>query len=265
MGRIQKEIESAIPGVYVHSVEIGATPTEDMLNSFLMNAGDQVDVVCAALKNDSALAHGFNAVGFSQGGQFLRAYVEKCNDPPVYNLVSIGGQHQGVFGFPACPSSTPEMCEIVRRLLDMGAYLPFVQEHLAQADYWHDPFGDLYINGCTFLPYINNEPTLKNNSDAASNKANIISLNNFVLVLFENDTVVVPRESELFGFYAPGQDQEIIAMRDSPLYLEDWIGLQKLDSQKKLVELSVEGDHLDFTTEWFLDQIVYPYLNNTLP
>lgn len=47
------------------------------------------------LKADPALANGFNAVGFSQGGQFLRAYVERYNDPPVHNLVTFGGQHMG--------------------------------------------------------------------------------------------------------------------------------------------------------------------------
>ncbi len=29
-----------------------------------------------------------------QGGQFLRAVAQRCPDPPMRNLVSIGGQHQ---------------------------------------------------------------------------------------------------------------------------------------------------------------------------
>lgn len=50
------------------------------------------------------------------------------NDPPVYNLVTMGGQHQGVFGFPNCPAPNVTLCEITRRLLDLGAYLPIVQD-----------------------------------------------------------------------------------------------------------------------------------------
>ena len=44
---------------------------QDTENGFLMNANNQVDIVCAQLKNDSKLQQGFNAMGFSQGGQFL--------------------------------------------------------------------------------------------------------------------------------------------------------------------------------------------------
>ena len=35
------------------------------------------------------LRNGFNAIGFSQGGLFLRAYVENCNNPRVMNLVTV--------------------------------------------------------------------------------------------------------------------------------------------------------------------------------
>ncbi|KAH3766545.1 palmitoyl-protein thioesterase 1 [Pelomyxa schiedti] len=266
LGKIQREIESALPGIYVYSIEIGESTIEDMMNSFFMNSNDQIDTVCALLKNDTRLQNGFNAVGFSQGGQFLRAYVERCNDPPVFNLVTLGGQHQGVFGYPGCPMDyDPKVCELLRRLMDLGAYLPFVQEHLAQANYWHDPYLDLYIDGCTFLPYINNEPSLASNPNAQQNKEHMLTLNNFVMVLFENDSVVIPRESEWFGFYANGEDSEVIPLRETDLYIEDWLGLQTLDKEGKLIELSTEGDHLDFTLEWFDDTIIYPYLNNTLP
>ncbi len=59
------------------------------------------------LASDPNLKDGFNAVGFSQGGQFLRAYVERCNNPPVHNLITFGGQHMGMSGaqsgyFPCC-------------------------------------------------------------------------------------------------------------------------------------------------------------------
>ena len=49
------------------------------------------------------------------------------NSPKVFNLVSMGGQHQGVFGLPDCPPNVTA-CEDARRLLDLGAYLPFVQD-----------------------------------------------------------------------------------------------------------------------------------------
>ena len=53
-------------------------------NGFLMNANKQVAYVCNKLKGDMKLAGGFNAIGFLQGGQFLRGYVERCGhtSPP---------------------------------------------------------------------------------------------------------------------------------------------------------------------------------------
>jgi palmitoyl-protein thioesterase len=133
MGRIQKLVESQLPGVYVYSIMVGQSVAEDELNGFFMNVNDQVKFVCEKLASDPNLKDGFNAIGFSQGSQFFRAYVEStdtppllthqnsslqiliysflfcfvgCNSPPVYNLISIGGQHQGVFGFPRCPGQS---------------------------------------------------------------------------------------------------------------------------------------------------------------
>lgn len=83
-------LQENIPTVYVRSLEIGSDIFSDLINGFFMNVNDQVDYVCKTLKADPALRGGFNAIGFSQGSQFLRAYVQRCNDPPVVNLVSMG-------------------------------------------------------------------------------------------------------------------------------------------------------------------------------
>lgn len=42
------------------------------------------------------------------------------------NLISLGGQHQGVFGLPECPAES-YICDRVRHLLEWGAYTSFVQ------------------------------------------------------------------------------------------------------------------------------------------
>jgi len=226
-----------------------------------MNVNKQVDYVCAKLKNDTNLAKGFNAIGFSQGGQFLRAYVERCNNPPVYNLMSLGGQHQGIFGLPKCPGNDSRSCEVVRKLLNLGAYKPEIQPYLAQAEYWHDPLNEQeYAEKCVFLPDVNNEGVDGQNS---TYKKNLMTLNNFVLVKFTNDTVVQPRETEWFGWYAPGQDKYILDVKDTPLYKNDLIGLKYLMDNNRVEFIPCEGDHLQFTDQWFINNII-PYTNNTL-
>jgi palmitoyl-protein thioesterase len=41
-----------------------------------------------------------------------------------------------VFGLPRCPSNRSEICEAIRKLLNLGVYDSFVQDHLVQAEYW---------------------------------------------------------------------------------------------------------------------------------
>ena len=38
-------------------------------------------------KNTFYLQGGYNAIGFSQGGQFLRAVAQRCPNPPMKNAV----------------------------------------------------------------------------------------------------------------------------------------------------------------------------------
>jgi len=255
MGRIKDLIEEQLPGIYVYSVMVGDSIQEDKRAGFFGNVNDQIEQIYEKFNNDSQLLGGFNAIGFSQGGQFLRGYVEHYNSPPVRNLISMGGQHQGVFGFPSCDPTKIPFCETIREFLDI-AYAPHVQNVSVQAQYWQDPTRqELYTNNSIFLADINNQKEEKNELY----KQNLEALKTFVLVLFENDTVVIPRESEWFGFYTPGQDQEITDLQDSQIYQEDWIGLKTLDENGQLVFLGTEGDHLEFTDEWFIENII-PYL-----
>jgi len=52
-------------------------------------------------------------------------------------------------------------------------------------------------------------------------------------------------------------------MRETALYKEDWLGLQVLDQSHRLHLLEVDGDHLQFTDKWFVQQIITSYLNST--
>jgi hypothetical protein len=44
---------------------------QDIENGYFMNVNDQVALVCEMLRNDPQLQGGYNAIGLSQGGQFL--------------------------------------------------------------------------------------------------------------------------------------------------------------------------------------------------
>ncbi|XP_069478495.1 palmitoyl-protein thioesterase 1 [Ambystoma mexicanum] len=255
MGSIKKMVEQKIPGIYVVSLEIGNTIAQDMENSFFMNANEQVAQVCQQLSKDPNLQHGYNAMGFSQGGQFLRAVAQRCPSPPMFNLISVGGQHQGVYGLPHCPGAMSYLCDYIREKLNTAAYTKMVQEHLVQAEYWHDPLNEEeYRNNSIFLADINQERGINE-----TYKINLLKLKKLVMVKFLQDSMVVPPESEWFGFYKPGQAKETMSLQESTLYTEDRLGLKAMDKAGQLVFLSSDGDHLHFTDEWFNANLV-PYL-----
>ena len=72
--------------------------------------------------------------------------------------------------------------------------------------------------------------------------------------------MVSPRDTEWFGYYKPGQGKVMIPYNETNLYTEDWIGLRKLDNEGKVDFLSVEGNHLQFTDEFFIHNIIEKYL-----
>jgi len=258
MEGIAKMINDTHPGTYTHAIMIGSNVVEDTEAGFYGNLNSQISDVCAKLKADPKLAKGFHAIGFSQGGQFMRAVVQRCGgELIVRSLISVGGQQQGVFGLPPCPSSGEFLCEQIRRLLNHAAYHGAVQKRLVQAQYWHDPLNeDLYKAASIFLADINQE-----NSVNETYKANILQLDNLVLVKFNQDQMVIPRESSHFGFFTPGQDVKITPLENSTLYTEDRLGLAQLAAWGQLTFLDTDGGHLQFTKEWFTDHITNTFLD----
>ncbi|XP_071486972.1 palmitoyl-protein thioesterase 1-like [Diadema antillarum] len=255
MGSIKSLVEKQIPGIYVLSLEIGDNIVDDMANGFLMDGFTQVKMACDIIAKDPKLKNGYNAIGFSQGGQFLRGVAQICPNPPMHNLISAGGQHQGVYGFPRCPGDSSTLCNYARELLNLGAYTEFVQDHLVQAQYWQDPFAlDEYRKVSKFLAPLNQE-----NFVNQTYKQNLMKLNKFVMVMFGEDTMVQPRESEWFGFYQNGTTSKLYTLQESPLYIEDKLGLKQMDKDKKLVFLTAPGDHLQFTDTWFIKNLI-PYM-----
>ncbi|KAH8386449.1 hypothetical protein KR093_000606, partial [Drosophila rubida] len=250
LGAIKKLIEQHTNGTYVRSLKIGGNLVLDYESGFFIHPNKQVDYVCKQLALDERLTDGYNAIGFSQGGQFLRALAQRCPTPPMRTLISLGGQHQGIFGLPKCPTLKQRSCEYISQLLNYAAYEDWVQQQLVQATYWHDPLHESkYRLQSSFLADINNE--LYVNERYAEN---LNKLKKLVLVKFLNDTIVQPRESQWFEFYAPGQDQQIQPLNQSKVYKN--LGLDLMLERKRLQLLSVEGDHLSISQDWFLKHLV---------
>lgn len=57
---------------------------------------------------------------------FRRALVQRCSAVSIKNLITLGGQHQGVYGLPKCGSLSNEICDYLRKLLNYAAYLRYL-------------------------------------------------------------------------------------------------------------------------------------------
>ena len=247
-------LKTAFPDIYVVSIEIG-NGVED---SLIWPLDKQVEHFCQKVHNDSRLQQGFNMLGFSQGSLITRGALEPCS-LPVYNYMTLSGSHQGVFGIPYLLKIPAHYRELITKY----AYEESVQNEVGIANYWRDPTQlDKYYEHCHFLPDINNERAVRNETY----RNNMLKLNAFVMTYSDIDEVITPRESGLFrGYY--NESLAIETWNSSRQFTEDLIGLRTLFEQGKLHTFTSHTRHQDTphkpNKDFFMENIL-SFFNNTL-
>lgn len=239
------------PGTFVYYIRLDEDPGSDRTATFIGNLTEQLAQVCSDLASHPILstAPAVNALGFSQGGQFLRGFVERCNVPPVRNLVTFGSQHNGIAKYQVCAPGD-WLCKSWVGLLKGNTWSNYVQSHLVPAQYFravNDTTGeptDEYLEFSNFLADINNEREVKNETYAK----NLASLDNLVLYLFADDVTVIPKESGWFA-QVNASSGDVTELRDRRIFKEDWIGLKKLDDKGGLVFEKTKGAHMELSDE----------------
>lgn len=243
------------PGTYVYYIRLDEDAASDRTATFLGNVTEQIAQVCSDIATHDVLskAPGLNALGFSQGGQFLRGLVERCggsNGPvKIRNLVTFGSQHNGISKYQICKDGD-WLCKSYVGLLKANTWGNWVQGHLVPSQYFkatNDSTGEPspeYLEHSNFLADINNERVLKN----VTYKENLASLSNFVMYLFEDDTTVIPKESGWFS-YTNASSGEVVGLREREIYKQDWIGLRTLDVRGGLHFRTTEGGHMQLGDE----------------
>jgi palmitoyl-protein thioesterase len=153
----------------------------------------------------------------------------------------------GVSDLPGC-KPTDFLCRTARTAARAGVYSAWAQNNLVQAQYFRDHMRySTYLQVNTFLADLNNEsPDVKNQTYVD----NLTALDVLVLVIFEKDKTVVPKESAWFGGWSiPDPDDEndkpeMLTMKQQPLYEEDWIGLKSLDEAGKVFLETCPTEHM---------------------
>ncbi|EPZ31875.1 alpha/beta-hydrolase [Rozella allomycis CSF55] len=250
MRKFANFLKMEVNGVVVRSIRIGENSYDDYRHSYFDNLNRQVfnfniiykvDEICAQLKMDQNLKDGFHAIGFSQGGQIMRAYVQRCNSPKVTNLITFGAQHQGINTAPYCFNDTSGLCPIVSRAISSSVYVPWVRENIVQAQYFKD-LKNLtpYLKYNKFLADINNDHDAKTVFD---------------------DQVVVPRESGHFGILGK---EGVVDIQNQTAFVEDWIGLRSLYNRNSLVFFEMPGGHVRYFKIRFQMQIDYAWVRKNI-
>jgi len=234
-------------GTYSVCIPTGANLNDDTNNGFFMTMNDNVDVFAAAIKNNTKLAGGFNAIGFSQGNSVIRGYIQKYNNPPVSTFLSVHGTVVGCASFPKCNPSglLGPVCKLISRFL-VGpiAYTEFVQKKLFQANYFRDPKlvdGDSYKKNSEIAQWNNEGMTV----DPKIN-ANFAKVKRWAMIKAMKDSMIYPNDGEWWGsFAADGKTR--LAMNETDWYKKDLFGLKTADQAGKIFFNSTTGDHLQFT------------------
>ncbi|CRK97172.1 CLUMA_CG010569, isoform A [Clunio marinus] len=238
--------------VYIRSACLDNNPSIDNFKSLTIHPFDQIKYIHNVILHDKKFANGYNAIGLSQGGLFMRALAQMYPNPPMRNLITLGTPHQGVHHYPRCQQTLGSICNHIRSSINHIAYLPWIQKSVVPLTYWHDTNHQRYRRKSSFLAVINNERYYNENY-----VSNLLKLNRIVLVKYRKDISIVPSESSWFGYYNSNRVE--YPMEETEIYKKNSLGLRYLKDSGKMVFLMGPVDHLNFDPAWFELNII-PYL-----
>lgn len=247
--RLKEILNETFPSIYVHSVYIDTNPSEDKRASYFGDSQKQVELVCEQLRNIPELENGFDALGFSQGGVLFRAAIEKCPYLNVGTFITFGSPNMGVLELPHCQDSKDWDCKMRNGIVRKYIWRDSIQKTIIPALFFRNPSEyTLYLEHSHLLADINNE---RPESFNESYVTNFRRLENYVMVNFEDETVIVPRESALFQDIDPISG-DVIPFDETIVYKENLFGLQDLHTLGRIHYETFEGDHMQITNDDFV-------------
>lgn len=258
MDRITQVLQDTLPGVHVHLVCLDEDEGRDADAGLLGDVVEQVAAACRQLAEDPKLANGFNALGFSQGGVFLRGVVEMCTAVQVRTLVTFGSPHLGVADLPTSHCGAWDwVCRQRDRALKAQVWREAVQHLVVPAQYFRtwDTGYDQYLEHLHYLAHLNSERPHANLSRYAEQ---MLRLTQLVLVMFDQDTVLKPKE---LAWVMGDTDAsgEMYRFEDTVVYRNDTFGLRLLHTRGRVAFHTVDDEHMRFSDE-FLSKMARAYL-----
>ena len=231
-------------GVHVECIEIG----NGFLDSVAKPILKQVEEACEKIKSNPNFQDKFNVLGISQGTLIGRYIIEKCDmKGQVMKYMSFDGPQMGIASIPkiTCGSFCEWLCNITAPL----AYQ--LRDIVAPCGYYKYRYDqDTYKKTNTFLKMLNNE----DEKDEEVYKR-FSSLEKVKLIKSREDTVITPRDSSWFQFYDK-DGIEIVPLELSDFYIDDYIGLRKLNEEGKVEFTEFAEEHVLYNIDEYNEEIV---------
>lgn len=240
---VSDTLQKEYPELDIYSIYIEQDSQKDKEASIIGDAMTQLTDVCEQIQNiDYDPLKGFNALGFSQGGLFIRSLVQIC-DVKFNNIISFGSPQNGISDLPPCQPGNI-FCEKRNELIKSKIYTDYIQNNIIQAQYFRDVNNyETYLEKSAFLKFINNE--LFKDLEYYNR---LISLNKLVMVMFDQDETLVPKESAWF-YDLDQKTGNLIPFEETDSYNYDLIGLKHLHKKGKIDFLKIDDIHLKLSEE----------------
>ena len=237
-------------GVHVECIEIG----NGFLDSVTKPIQSQVEEACEKIKSNPNFQDEFSILGISQGTLIGRYIIEKCDiKGKVKRYMSFDGPQMGIASIPkiTCGSFCEWLCNITAPL----AYN--LRDIVAPCGYYKYRYDqETYRKTNTFLKMLNNEnePRDKEIYERFS------SLEKVKLIKSLGDTVITPIDSSWFEFYDK-EGNKIVPLKESYFYIDDYIGLRKLDEEGKVKFVEFQEEHVLYNMKEYSEEIVEFFKN----
>lgn len=137
----------------------------------------------------------------------------------------------GVDSIPRCYQGI--FCGMCNWVIKSLVYTPFIQNWVAPAGYFRDVQNfDKYVKSSVFLPTLNDEWAMTSEFSALR-KNRFTALNNVMLVKFEDDHVIYPKETAWFQSL-DRDGKTVLPLNATHFYSEDYIGVRELNEAGKI-------------------------------
>ena len=206
----------------------------------------QCKKACEEINKNPQFEKDFSILSISQGGLIARYIIQKCKmKGTVKKLVSFGGPMMGTSQVPFCLGGVS--CYIVNSLVDYFVY--FFQNNIGPAGYYRTAAHEKdFKNSTSFLVKLNKP-------DSEEEKKRFTNLDSLVLIGFEKDKMISPKESAEFGIF--DKNFNVKYMNETDEY--NLLGLKELNDNNKIKIFYLKGEHIDFDYDDVLKYAV-PYL-----